>query len=187
MENVNTERDIYTGESQNNDMEFYTVSSAKVAIKFPLLKEDCLQEEQSSTIEETMENELRLDDEAESGKAEPDEKNITAGSTDELVFHGVVRDENNEVLEGAAVILFALYRGGQEKPLGYALTGSGGEYVINIPGKIDYDDLDGFKARAGKAIGEPAKSTEPARDKKRPDLNNRKNDFNSFLKFLLQR
>jgi len=187
MENVNTERDSHPEESRNDHTMFYAVSSAKVAINFPIVKEKSIQKNPSNNSEEPIENELPLEDEGESGRAQPIAKNVIVDNGDELVFYGVVRDENSEVLEGAAVILFACYSDGQEKPLGYAMTGSNGEYVINIPDKIDYNDLVRFKARAGKAINKPAKGADQVNDMKKHDLNYRKNDFNSFLKLLFQR
>lgn len=67
----------------------------------------------------------------------------------ELFFQGVVKDDNNRVLEGAAVMVFACSKDGDEKLLGYTFTDKKGRYfaIITEPG---YNELDGFKVRAGK-------------------------------------
>ncbi|HUW65626.1 MAG TPA: carboxypeptidase-like regulatory domain-containing protein [Spirochaetia bacterium] len=67
-----------------------------------------------------------------------------------LNFHGVVTDDNDRAVEGAAVVLFACYYGGVERSLGSAFTDRTGAYLILVP-KPDYTELLGFKIRAGKA------------------------------------
>ena len=76
--------------------------------------------------------------------------NIKLPPKRKLNFQGVVKDDNNEVLKGAAVMVFACYKGGIEKPMAYTNTDNEGAYFINIPEPLDYNQLDGFKVRAGK-------------------------------------
>jgi len=76
--------------------------------------------------------------------------NIKLPPKRKLNFQGVVKDDNNEVLKGAAVMVFACYKGGIEKLLGYAFTDIKGRYFAIISEPSDYNDLDGFKVRAGK-------------------------------------
>lgn len=76
--------------------------------------------------------------------------NIKLPPKRKLNFQGVVKDDNNEVLKGAAVMVFACYKGGIEKLLGYAFTDIKGRYFAIISEPPGYNDLDGFKVRAGK-------------------------------------
>ena len=103
---------------------------------------------------------------------------------DELVFYGVVRDEDNEVVEGAAVIVFACYRGGIEEPLGHTSTDSEGTYIVNIPAMNDYKKLAGFKVRAGGTIRTPREnaSCQTKNIENAPGSPNK--SFNDFIKHM---
>ena len=67
-----------------------------------------------------------------------------------LFFQGEVKDDNNNVLEGAAVLLIACFKGDDEKLLGYTYTDENGGYFAVIPEPPGYKELEGFKVWAGK-------------------------------------
>jgi uncharacterized coiled-coil DUF342 family protein len=68
-----------------------------------------------------------------------------------LNFYGMVKDNDAAAVEGAVVVVFASFTGGTERLLGATITGKQGEYFICIQKLPDYNDLLGFKVRAGKA------------------------------------
>lgn len=136
-----------------DNQEQYVTSSAKVMIKFsPKKDNDSLDARQNDY-------EKKCDD--NSGESQPDDSFTSDKTLDlpnkedtieknQLLFYGVVRDDNNKILVGAAVKVFACYKGGIEKPMAYTYTDNEGAYFINIPEPLDYNELDGFKVRAGK-------------------------------------
>lgn len=128
-------------EFDNQDQ--YVTSSAKVMIKFsPKKDKDSLDARQNDY-------EKKCDDNSEESQSDdlPNKEDTT--EKNQLLFYGVVRDDNN-ILAGAAVKLFACYKGGIEKPMAYTYTDNEGAYFINIPEPLDYNELDGFIVRAGK-------------------------------------
>lgn len=68
-----------------------------------------------------------------------------------LHFYGVVRDNNNKVVEGAVVMLSACFAGGNEKVLEHTFTDREGAYFVSVPVPPDDIGITGFKVRAGKA------------------------------------
>ncbi|MDD2553044.1 MAG: fibronectin type III domain-containing protein [Desulfotomaculaceae bacterium] len=68
-----------------------------------------------------------------------------------LNFYGMVKGNDAAAVEGAVVVVFACFTGGSERLLGATITGKQGEYFICIQKLPDYNDLLGFKVRAGKA------------------------------------
>lgn len=136
-------------------------SSAQVNIKFPPANADndgdCNDDYEEDKIDENIDKSI---DENNNKEACPQDTDVLPDYTggiqnSNLIFQGVVRDGNNKALEGAAVMVFACYKGGTEKPLGYSFTGEDGAYVVNIPPPPDYKSLEGYKVRAGKGIPPP--------------------------------
>ncbi|MFZ5649856.1 MAG: carboxypeptidase-like regulatory domain-containing protein [Bacillota bacterium] len=128
--------------------------SAKVTIKFP--PENADNDDDCTDENKTDEN----IDENNTEEACPPDTDVLPDYTGDiqnnnLLFQGVVRDGNNKALEGAAVMVFACYKGGTEKPLGYSFTGEDGTYIVNIPAPPDYKRLEGYKVRAGKGTLPP--------------------------------
>lgn len=101
-----------------------------------------------------------------------------------LIFQGVVRDGNNKALEGAAVMVFACYKGGTEKPLGYSFTGEDGAYIVNIPPPPDYKRLEGYKVRAGKGIPPPEGGGRKADYGEKPPTKPANRGFYDFLRLV---
>lgn len=161
------------------NQEQYETRSVKVMIKFPFQKD-------SGCPDEKDEGPCSKENDDINGSETMGLPDITADEQgNRLSFYGVVKDSHDKVLEGVAVMVFACYRGGIEKPLGYTFTDNEGSYIISIPEFPDYSELDGFKVRAGKGsspaegIGHPVnygkKSHTPASNK----------DFHHFLKIVL--
>jgi hypothetical protein len=76
---------------------------------------------------------------------------------DLLTFWGTIKENEEDVVEGALVIVFACYENGDEKVLGYANSGEDGSYLINAPKLSDNGGVKGFIIRAGKAAALPEK------------------------------
>jgi len=148
----------------------YATSSVKVMIKFPYTND--------STPDEDEQKE-KLDDNAR--EFEPTESDNNKKG--ELLFQGVVRDDHDNVLTGAVVKLFACYQGGIEKPIADTCTDSEGVYLINIPAPVDYDELDGFKVRAGKCSLPPQEEIDQPASTGKPGLT-KENNYN-FLDHIL--
>lgn len=74
---------------------------------------------------------------------------LRSGGHGLLNFHGRVTDENGQAVPGAAVVLFARYRGGVETSLGITVTDQAGSYLIPVPRPADDDGLLGFRLTAG--------------------------------------
>lgn len=158
--------------------EQYVTRSVKVMIEFPLPKDSG-----------------RPDGKNE-GPRSPDKADITGDKNmgfpaetagrqeNQLLFCGVVKNDHQEVLEGVAVMAFACYRGGIEKPLGYTFTDHEGAYIISIPEFFDYKDLDGFKVRAGMGSPPPEGIKQPANYGERPKEASPNKDFHYFLKLI---
>lgn len=80
-----------------------------------------------------------------------DEQNLANNKIGELlIFYGVVRDDGGLEVEDALVMVFACFSSGFEKPLGHAITGKDGRYIVSIPKPSGFDNLSGYKVRAGK-------------------------------------
>lgn len=75
--------------------------------------------------------------------------NFTAPETNGLLrFYGVVKNDNNSVVQGAIVMLFACLEDGVENLLGYTCTDNRGQYFLTTPSPTNYTELIGFKVRA---------------------------------------
>ncbi|MFZ3172449.1 MAG: hypothetical protein WA118_10750 [Carboxydocellales bacterium] len=75
--------------------------------------------------------------------------NFTAPEINGLLrFYGVVKNDNNSVVQGAIVMLFACLEDGVENSLGYTCTDKRGQYFLTTPSPTDYTELIGFKVRA---------------------------------------
>lgn len=72
-----------------------------------------------------------------------------------LHFYGVVKDNDSIAVKGAVVIVFACFAGGVEKALAATFTDREGAYYFGLPKPPDYNQLLGFKVRAGKAYTLP--------------------------------
>ena len=72
-----------------------------------------------------------------------------------LNFYGMVKGNDAAAVEGAVVVVFACFTGGSKRLLGATITDKQGEYFICIQKLPDYNDLLGFKVRAGKAYKLP--------------------------------
>lgn len=148
--------------------------SAKVMIKFPLNNDeesdtDEDYEDNCDIVNDEVKNDLAGNDDIKDGEEEPSPGDsltdfpIYKGQTErnDLLFYGVVKDDNNYPIEGAAVMIFACY-GEAETPLGYTFTDKEGTYMINLPEPLDYNKLEGFKVCAGKCSRPADRKTRPA-------------------------
>lgn len=102
----------------------------------------------------------------------------------ELLFYGVVKDNNDKIVEGAAVMVFVCYNGGIEKLLGYNYTDNEGTYIVNIPVLPEYKGLDGFKVIAGKGSLPPERNIFPVSYAESPRKSSSNIDFYDFLKLV---
>lgn len=88
-----------------------------------------------------------------SGNDPPDVMNETGQlKNNQLLFHGLVRDDDNNTMENAVVMVIACYKGGGERILGHCYTDSEGAYVINILEPQDIKKIEEFKIMAGMSV-----------------------------------
>lgn len=173
---------------KNNDFEQnqYITRSAKVMIKFPLQKNDDNYDD--DYIDEINNQETPSPD--KNGELATGDKTLIIPSNtdnvkkDELLFCGVVKDDNNKVLEGVAVMVFACYKDGVEKLQGYGFTDSDGTYIVTITDPPDYNGLEEFKVRAGQGSQASEKNKKKASDDQKTNNDYSNREFCDFLKFV---
>lgn len=168
-------------------------SSAKVMIKFPPQNDDYDDDHDDDRVYENKRNENKNEEVSSTdnndgfiaGDASADSPVYTNDTPkNDLLFYGVVKDNNYKPLEGAAVMVFACYKGGIEKPLGYTFTDNEGTYILNLPEPADYNSLEGFKVRAGKGGRPTERKGRPANYGERPNTKSLNRGFFDFLKLV---
>lgn len=170
--------------------EFYAVRSTRVMIRFPVEKDSGPDE--NKTGPDIPDGQELVNYEKECSARQPQlysEEGETAGAPqapqDGLLFYGAVREENNKVVEGVAVMVFACCKDSTERLLGYTFSGNEGTYMVNIPDISDYKDITGFIVRAGGTTREPEKvhgSRVRFEGEKHSDSPHK--DLHSFLKYI---
>ncbi|MCL5935118.1 MAG: hypothetical protein M1543_01275 [Firmicutes bacterium] len=188
-ENLPVQRKEEPDTGANGDtgvQKWYAVRSSKVMITFPVEEDSCPDEDETGPEE----NKTGLDiPDGQDPSPQPQlysEQGETADAPqDSLLFYGAVREEHNKAAEGVAVMVFACCKDHTERFLGYTISGSEGNYLINIPDLSDYKDITGFIVRAGGTTREHQKahgSPTGYEREKNPDSPNK--NFHSFLRFI---
>lgn len=113
-----------------------------------------------------------------------EQKDDEAQDSKWLKFYGVVRDNNNKVVEGAVVMLSACFAGGNEKVLEHTFTDSEGAYFVSIPMPPGDIGITGFKVRAGKAGIIPENKNQPEHNREGRPGSFYTRDLYSFFKML---
>lgn len=171
---------------KNNDFgqNQYVTRSAKVMIKFPLQKDDDNYDD--DYIDEIKNQEPPSPD--KNGELVIGDKtlviprNTNNVKKNELLFCGVVKDDNNKVLEGVAVMVFACYTDGIEKLQGYGFTDSDGTYIVTIKDPPNYNGLEEFKVRAGQGSQASENNKKKASDDQKTYKDYLNREFYDFLK-----
>jgi len=102
----------------------------------------------------------------------------------ELLFYGTVKDDDNNLIEGATVMVLACYGDGTESPFGYTFTDGEGTYIVNIPRPDDYTGLEGFKVLAGKGSLPQEGNDYLDGPEENPYINSSNKGFYDFLKLI---
>lgn len=168
----------------------YVTRSVRLTIKFPLRIDDN-DDDSPFESEDEVKEEIKKEEAGSPGLHDPvsgDQTGLedhTGGvQRNDLLFYGVVRDHSNKALDGAAVMVFAVYRDGIEKPLGHSFTNTEGAYIINIPAPPDYSGLEGYTVRAGKGSPPTEEKSPPVKNRERPGIIPSNRNFHDFLKFV---
>lgn len=141
--------------------------SARVMIKFPIEKDGGWPEEIEPNGGSAPQYQTNIPD---SGQIQ----------NDHLLFQGVVRDDNHRPVKGAAVMLFACYKGGEEQPVGYSFTDSEGAYLLNVPEPPDRNSIAWFRVRAGISV----QTTEEASPQIYTATSSPNQSFYSFIQYI---